>query len=189
MLETIIASTAAFTGTNLDDLFLNLLFFPQADSPRSVRSVVAGKYLGIGVLVLLSLLGAGGAQLLPQKALALLGLIPLALGLRAWFPRNDSNEGPPVSALSVWSVAGVTLANGGDNLGVYIPLFAGYPAPQLAVVLLVFALLTAVWCVMGRRLADLPRLREFLLRHRAEIVPVVLTALGLYILAKGLFLT
>lgn len=62
MIETLLSGAAAFVGTNIDDMFINMLFFTEADTKAEVRSVVIGKYLGIGALVLLSVLGAFGLQ-------------------------------------------------------------------------------------------------------------------------------
>ena len=49
------------------------------------------------------------------------------------------------------AVAGVTVANGGDNLGGYIPLFSSAPklVPLYAAV---FAVTTGVWCAIGYHL-------------------------------------
>lgn len=54
MIETIIAGIMSFVGTNIDDIFINTLFFAQADTKRKIQSVVIGKYLGSGSLMLLT---------------------------------------------------------------------------------------------------------------------------------------
>jgi len=41
-------------------------------------------------------------------------------------------------------VIAVTIANGGDNIGIYVPLFASSDAASLGVILVVFYLLLAV---------------------------------------------
>jgi cadmium resistance protein CadD (predicted permease) len=43
----------------------------------------------------------------------------------------------------VASVAAVTIANGGDNIGTYAPLFATSTSSQVAVFIFVFAVMTA----------------------------------------------
>jgi cadmium resistance protein CadD (predicted permease) len=48
----------------------------------------------------------------------------------------------------ILAVASVTVANGGDNLGVYIPLFANEPK-SIGMYAALFALLTAIWCAVG----------------------------------------
>ncbi|HEY4991358.1 MAG TPA: cadmium resistance transporter, partial [Nakamurella sp.] len=73
-----------FAVTNIDDLLVLALFFGQAAGHQgAVRRVVTGQYLGFGVILAASILGAYGASLLPSAVLPYLGLAPLALGLRA----------------------------------------------------------------------------------------------------------
>jgi cadmium resistance protein CadD (predicted permease) len=47
----------------------------------------------------------------------------------------------------VWTVAGVTVSNGGDNIGFYIPAFAMFSGAALVGVAAVFLVLVAVWCI------------------------------------------
>ena len=80
------------------------------------------------------------------------------------------------------AVAGVTVANGGDNLGVYIPLFAREPrlVPLYAVV---FAAMTALWCFAGHRLVQNHLVGAQLRRYGHVALPFVLITLGMWILA------
>lgn len=218
MLEVIISAVISFIGTNIDDLFVDTLFFAEAEAGETggndrnwgarIRSIVVGKYLGIGVLVVVSLLGAFGLQLLPGKYIGLLGFIPLGLGIKAGFvyfkerkpgePEDLVKENDDVGKQGekgsvcfqkgrslLWSVALVTIANGADNIGVYIPLFAGYGLWQLGVLVCVFAVMIALWCTIAKRLADLPLLKKFLMGHKGVIVPVVFIALGVYIMVEN----
>ena len=96
--------------------------------------MVAGKFLGIGAIVAVSTAAAACAMAVPPEWVALLGLAPLGLGLhRLWSAWRappgaaDEDDGATAAAGSLvaqaCSVAGVTAANGGDNLGVYVPVF------------------------------------------------------------------
>ena len=53
-------------------------------------------------------------------AAGLLGLIPIALGIRGLLSTQD---GQPKVATNTVAVAAVTIANGADNISVYTPLF------------------------------------------------------------------
>ena len=188
MIETIIAAIVSFAGTNIDDMFVDMLYFSQAQTKRHVMDVVVGKYLGIGFLVAVSALGALFAGVIPENYIRFLGIFPMALGIKAWLDSKNEDEedelleGARRGSGLLWSCAAVTVANGADNIGVYIPLFAGYSAAQMAVVCVVYAVMTAIWCLLGYQLANLPVLREFLEEHKEKIVPIVLIALGVYIL-------
>jgi len=194
--ESVILMITSFIGTNIDDIFIDTLFFAQADGRKKQWAIVIGKYIGIGLLMFAGWLGAYALHAVPQKYISALGIVPIALGIKEWMSgrRNMSGSGneddeeslaelQDVSQGLILSVVLITIANGADNLGVYIPLFASYSGIQMAVCVVVFALMIGVWCMFSKRLADLPGLREFLLKYKSVIVPVVFVALGVYIIA------
>jgi cadmium resistance protein CadD (predicted permease) len=82
----------------------------------------------------------------------------------------------------VLAVAGVTVANGGDNLGVYIPLFASATGMIPLYVALVAAM-TALWCSLGYLLVHNRLLGQHICRYGRVVLPFVLIALGLHILS------
>jgi cadmium resistance protein CadD (predicted permease) len=182
-----------FAVTNIDDLLVLALFFGQAAGHQgAVRRVVTGQYLGFGVILAASILGAYGASLLPSAVLPYLGLAPLALGLRAawmgWRGGWDADRPPPVSApagLGMWQVATVTVANGGDNIGVYVPVFAAAGATGMAVYTAVFLVGVAVWCAAARYLATRRLIAKALARWGHILLPVLLIGIGLVILISG----
>jgi len=82
----------------------------------------------------------------------------------------------------ILAVAGVTIANGGDNLGAYIPLFASTPN-AIPVYASVFAAMTAVWCMFGYLLVNNRFASSVIRRYGRVTLPFVLIALGLYIVS------
>lgn len=82
------------------------------------------------------------------------------------------------------SVAGVTIANGGDNLSVYIPLFAS-ELQAIMVYTAIFAVMTGVWCAMGYALVNNPLAGSHIRRYGQVALPFVLIGLGLYILVDA----
>ncbi|MER7005986.1 cadmium resistance transporter [Dactylosporangium sp. NPDC000555] len=178
-----------FVVTNVDDLLILALYFARGDGrPGATRRVVLGQYLGFAAILAVSAAGAFGATFLPERALPYLGLIPLLLGLRAawraWRSRGDDGDpragrGGPAAA----EVAAVTLANGGDNIGVYVPVLATAGGVRIAVYAVVFLALVAVWCAAGRHLATRPAVARMLGRWGNVALPVVLIGIGVLILA------
>ena len=57
MLETLILGIASFIGTNLDDIWINMVLYAEADTREDHRSIILGKYMGTMVLILLSVFG------------------------------------------------------------------------------------------------------------------------------------
>lgn len=170
-----------FAVTNVDDLVLLALFFARA---RGAWRVVAGQYLGFCAILAVAVVGALGASLLPEQFRPWLGLIPLALGVKAawaWWRGGDDAE--PLPSPGVLAVAGVTLANGGDNIGVYVPVFAVTDA--LWVYVVVFLALVGVWCLAGWFLASRQVVARALARWGHVVLPVVLVGIGLLVLFSG----
>jgi len=84
--------------------------------------------------------------------------------------------------MRVLAVTLVTVANGGDNLGVYIPMFATAERAELTVYAVTMIGMTGVWCWLAHALIHNPRLGPPIRRYAEPLTPFVLIALGLYIL-------
>jgi cadmium resistance protein CadD (predicted permease) len=192
----IVAEAAGlFAVTNVDDILLLSLFFARgAGEPGSARRIVTGQYLGFAGLLAVAVAGAYGATFLPEPALAYLGLLPLALGLRAawqaWRNRGDGDgdgeqaEGGRDSP-RVLQVAAVTVASGSDNIGVYLPVFARSWVGGIAAYVAVFLILVAVWCAVAWFFASRPVVASVIARWGRVLYPLVLIGLGLFILVQG----
>src|ERR1700683_5214894 len=120
-LAVLIASITTFAVTNIDDAFLLTFFFARR---LPTRRIVAGQYAGFAAIVGLSLIGVWGALAIPHRWIRLLGVLPLAIGIkRLWQARRTQAEQPLASTESVASIALMTLSNGADNISVYVPFF------------------------------------------------------------------
>jgi cadmium resistance protein CadD (predicted permease) len=73
---------AAFAATDIDDLFVLMLFFsyPTYKAPQ----VITGQYLGIGVLVSVGIVGSLIALVVPATIVRLMGLLPITMALRSF---------------------------------------------------------------------------------------------------------
>ena len=79
----------------------------------------------------------------------------------------------------------MTLANGGDNIGVYVPVFAATGLGALITYVVTFLVLVAVWCGAGWSFASRPVVARVLTRWGHLMLPVVLIVIGLIILIEG----
>jgi len=75
------------------------------------------------------------------------------------------------------------VANGGDNVAVYVPLLARTGWTELAIYALCFAGMLVVWLAAARALAGHPLVARVLARHGDWLVPLVLIGLGVVIIA------
>ena len=185
MAGTFLTAVLSFISTNIDDLFILMIFCAQARNSRDFAQIAAGHYAGIGLLTAVSILGALGIRVIPSGYLRLLGFFPLLLGIKASLACRRGEEEAEKEAqaeIRFLPVALVTAANGGDNIGVYIPIFSGYRRGDFAVTLAVFTALAALWCCLGWRLASYPYMKRRLIRYQHILVPTVLVGLGAMIL-------
>lgn len=179
----VLAAVVVFAGTNIDDLVvLTLLFLAGRASGRPRPwQVWLGQYAGIGALVAVSALAAAGLAVVPDRWVGLLGLVPFGLGgyglLRAVRSTHEQPP-PPVVAGSVLAVAGVTVANGADNISVYTPVLRSLGWTGGTVTVAVFAALVAVWCAAGSWLGSHRAAVAVVRRHGHLVVPVVFMIIG-----------
>src|SRR5687768_7016453 len=144
MLENIITSLLAFISTNIDDIFILMLFYGQRQ--QKPVDIMLGQYLGIGTLVLVSFVGAAIGSLIDQMYIGLLGLFPIYLALKHVLQQKEGDDEIPMRAgLGIIAIAGVTIANGGDNIGVYVPLLTTMTLAKKVYMVVVFAIMTYVW--------------------------------------------
>lgn len=188
MVETLLTAAGAFAATNLDALMvLAILFLAHraADVPKTWK-IWAGQYLGLGAIVAVSVLAALGLAAVPFQWVGLLGLVPVALGVRGLvrIAQPDTVRGPAATA-SLASVAAMALANGGDNIAVYVPLFHGMDGQSGLLTVAVFAVLIAVWCTAASWLTMHPKVIEALGRWGHWAVPVLYIAIGATIVVRS----
>ena len=173
----------AFSATNIDDIFVLTFFFAQKNLRR--WHVVVGQYLGLAALIAISLVGYFARLIIPQTWIGLLGLAPIAIGIKKlfdWKRGKENDTDKQTNVASVFTVAAVTFANGGDNIGIYVPLFANSDATVLLITLITFGVLIAVWCAVGYYLGNHPAVNRIVDRYGHILVPFVLIGLGIYII-------
>ncbi len=189
---------ALFAATDVDDIVLPAVLFGRGPSRARALAVVIGWYAGyLVVLAAVLAVSALGARLLPERVIPLLGLLPLVLGLRAawsaWRARPSRVEGPSSAEMARWTAAGpgvgtaaaLSLANGGDNAGVYVPVFTASRTGVQLVYVCVFLVMVAVWCAAGRLVASRPVVARVMTQWGHIVLPVVLIAVGLSIVMEG----
>lgn len=194
MLQIIFSAIAVYISTSIDYLFILLIIFSQAYTQKGLRQIYFGQYLGTGILVAISLFAAYVLNFIPQDwMIGLLGLIPIYLGIRvAMGGEEEAEEEEVVEKLEFrgsnrlfWTVALITIASGGDNLGIYIPYFTSLSVSEIVIAIVVFALSIAVLCYISYRLAKISFVSETLEKYERIIVPIVFIGLGIFIMLEN----
>ncbi|HEY2886707.1 MAG TPA: cadmium resistance transporter [Rhizomicrobium sp.] len=186
MIATALLAAVAFAATNIDGAFVLLAFFSRPNVKHA--HVVAGTYIGMAVLVIAAMMLAAVSAVLIPNDLGLLGALPVLIGLRqfwtAWIGRGAGivDISPGAGAFEVVELVAIrTVANGGDNIAVYIPLFAGRSLSAQVLMCVVFAILVGVWCLGARWLVEHSTFVAQIRRWGRWVTPIVLISLGVLI--------
>ena len=193
ILTSVLQAIGLFAATNIDDIIVLSLFFARGAGQRGTTArILAGQYLGFaGILVAAILVTTGAGAFLPPAAIPYFGLIPLGLGLwaawEAWRGDGDDDDEAKVAGkkVGVGTVAGVTFANGGDNIGVYTPVFLSVEPLAVVAYCVIFLALVAVLVALAKFVATRPPIAEVLERWEDILFPIVLIGLGIVILVSG----
>lgn len=198
LLTAITTGAIAFVATNIDDIVILLLFFSQINASFRPRHIVAGQFIGFTVLLILSLPGLFGGLVLSKSWIGLLGLLPMSIGISSLVNREEDSskevvavteeaEAPTITSFfspQTYSVAAVIIANGSDNISVYVPLFASSNLESFLVIIGIFFLLLGVWCYAAYKLTN-NIIADILTRYVNNLVPFVLIGLGAVIVLKS----
>jgi cadmium resistance protein CadD (predicted permease) len=181
-LEVVSAALATFAVTNVDDAFLLTLFFARGIPGRRI---VAGQYLGFAFILGVSLVAALAALAIPHRWIRLLGLLPLVLGIKLLLTaRRTEAEAQKPGNLGVVSIAIITVSNGADNVGVYVPFFVLGRA-YLWLILLIYGFLVGAWCFLGRWIGNRSLTLRIVDRWADRALPAVFIFLGLFLLGRS----
>ncbi len=196
--QTIISAIGVYISTSIDYLIILIILiilFAQLSQNKQKWHIYAGQYLGTGLLVGASLVAAYVVNFVPEEwMVGLLGLIPIYLGIRFAIvgEGEDEEEEEIIERLEqskanqlFWTVTLLTIASGGDNLGIYIPYFASLDWSQTLVALLVFVIGIIILCELSRVLSSIPLIFETIEKYERIIVPLVFILLGLYIMYEN----
>jgi cadmium resistance protein CadD (predicted permease) len=184
-------ATGLFAGTNIDDLVVLAVLNVSARAHGRPRpwQIWLGQYSGFGLLVALSLLAAAGLTVVPEGRIWLLALIPLGLGanklIAAGRARRRGEPMPPAAPTGLVGVIGLTVANGGDNIAAYTPVFRAMDRGDAIVTVSVFVVGVAVWCGCGFWLVSHHKVGELVERSQHWIVPAVFILIAIYIVFKA----
>ena len=202
----IMVGFTSFVATNIDDIIILILLFTQTNSLFRPKHIFIGQYLGFSILVLASLPGFLGGLLIPTTWVGLLGFLPIWIGISQLIHQSgevkeiqvisskfsESTDKLPILpklmsliAPQTYQVAAITIANGGDNVGIYIPLFASSDGASLSIILIVFLGLIGMWCYIARHLTLHRMISKLFSRYGHAIAPIVFIGLGMFIFLES----
>jgi cadmium resistance protein CadD (predicted permease) len=201
---------AAFVSTNIDDLLILIAFFATPRFPPF--QIVLGQYIGMGSLIAVSLLGLLIALVVPRNLIGLIGLFPIAIGIKELLElhkkknndddnTNKDNEAEKkeepakqslqrskkIAYVPFLTVAAVTFS-GGEEIGIYTSLFAtNNEVIHIITLVSVVMVLTGFWCGLAYYFVNRSFLAERFRHIAGRLLPFVLLGFGIYVMAEAFF--
>lgn len=99
--------------------------------------------------------------------------------------RSAARTAPARHASSWWTVACVAVANGSDNLAVYVPLYASHSHGEGAFISLVFIVMIGIWCAGAVWLVEHPLLGAPIRRYGTALLPLILVIIGVSVVTQN----
>lgn len=186
-LQIVAPAAGAYLATNVDNFVVLAAMLAQGAHDR--KRVLAGFAISVLSALAISFLVALPADAVPTRYIGLLGVIPLAMGALGFLrliAREDSHptwfERP--SGRSLVHVTALTLiANSGDTVVVLSALFADTRPEADPVIILSFITAAGLLAAVAAYAVSHPRLKQRILKLAPNLTPLILIAVGLYILA------
>ncbi len=178
ILGVVVVATLAFVGTMFDNFFAFAAQLVVTDPKRFRRVSMAQAFAMALLLAIAAALGAVLAPI-PVRWIGILCIAPFAFALHAWRHRDSPREQYRRGGLTTFAI---TLALGGDNLAVWIPLLRANSLPHGLLIAGIFAVLDIVFLFGAQRLALHPRVVAWGRQHAPAVIPFVYVALGVLIL-------
>ncbi|MBW4628063.1 MAG: cadmium resistance transporter [Brasilonema octagenarum HA4186-MV1] len=207
LIATLIIGISTACATTFDDNIYLTAFFGKVNNTFRPKHIILGEFVGFTALIFASLPGFFGGLFLPEAWIGLLGILPIIIGISHLMSRD--NDADTIQDVSVnfghsvkfrrqkksffgtlrepqtYRVSAVTIANGGNNIGIYVPLFATTNLPSLGVILCVCYLTVGVWCFLSYHMTRNPLMAPLMARYGRKVFPFVLIWLGFSIMMKS----
>jgi cadmium resistance protein CadD (predicted permease) len=201
ILEAISLSIGGFAATNIDDLFILMVFF--ANSSFRTFQIILGQYIGMSLLLTVSLLGSLIVFVIPYNLIGLVGLFPIVIGIKVLVGLqntgvNDKNYADNkritnqlsknrwrVSTYFQFMLVATVTFSGGEEIGIYTSIFVIHNSlSEIVVIIMVVMLLTGIWCAISIYIVKHGLVATYFRRISKWVLPFVLIGIGIYILTE-----
>ncbi|KAF3103671.1 hypothetical protein TWF103_007179 [Orbilia oligospora] len=188
---------STFAITNIDDLFVLATFFTESSVNKNLTplKIAIGQYVGFSVIIVISMIGFAVAQAIPSEPIGFLGLLPILLGvwklLGLIFTSNleeeeEQTENVKTAGMKcILKVASITVMNGGDNIGTYVPLFSQAEGAEIAVYVVTYYILLGIWCLIAFLIIKQRHILLVAQKYAGVVVPLLYVGLGIFIVIKS----
>ena len=189
ILSFVLTSSVLYWSTALDLLVILMLINNRYSNKKQAKKIAAGQFIGSNGLIVVSLFLAFVLHFVPQHwILGFLGLI----GLKYLFFGDDDEEKVEATLTTrkdknlLWTVALIAFAScGADNIGLFTPYFLTLSTAKVIETLVIFELNIFLLIILGKALAQLSFVSEFLEHFGRWVMAAVYIGLGIMIIIES----
>lgn len=194
VISTFLSSAAAFVSTELDEFVLLLILFASCSTKKHKVFASIGKYFALALVTVGSAFFASYLTKIPGKYIGLLGLVPIGIGIKEIFEKKSSAESNELGEksenfgrnLAVFATAVlISLGSSGDNFAVYIPFFTSLKSWDFLICGIVFFVFQLAMLILASLAIQIPVIQKIIKKIGHILIPVLLIALGIFILLKN----
>jgi cadmium resistance protein CadD (predicted permease) len=171
---TILVAAGAFYGTMIDNA-VALVAQLSLGEQRHIKRACGGQFVGVLCVIVVSIGVAVALQPISTRWIGILAILPLVLAWHAWRHRHDTTRTLGRGAIASFVT---TVAIGGDNLAVWIPLLRVLGVPRGAVAVGVFLVGDLTIIFAARAVATHSRVVAFSKSVAPRATPVLFLALA-----------
>ncbi len=177
VVTTVVVAAGAFIGTSIDNFIAFAAQLALTDRRRFARASY-GQLTGVVTLIVIS--GGVGTALeaIPLRAVGALAFVPIILAVIAWRKRGDPRHVAKRGAVTTFLI---TVALGGDNIAVWVPILRADGLHRGALAAGVFVALDVVLISLARVTASHPKVIAVSTRWSPRLTPVLYGALAVVI--------
>ena len=185
IINIIVLSTMAFVSANTDGMIIAIAYLtdPNYDS----KNILFGQIIGFWLLTIASLILAQSLFFIPKESAKWLGVVPIIFGFVKLlkYQRKDTIKpaSMPPSGRQIQEISILTVATGADDVMAYTPIFATRTPREITILSLVFVIMTIIWWMIAKWLADHGIIRKAVSKGGPILVPLLIIAMGLIILS------
>jgi len=185
IINIIVLSTMAFISANTDGMIIAIAYLtdPNYDS----KNILFGQIIGFWFLTIVSLILAQSLFFIPKESTRWLGIIPIIFGCAKLlkYSNRDTVKPPnmPPSGRQIQEISVLTVATGADDVVAYTPIFATRTFHEVTILSIVFVVMTVIWWMIAKWLADHGIIRKAVSKGGPILVPLLIIALGVIIIS------
>jgi cadmium resistance protein CadD (predicted permease) len=90
-----------------------------------------------------------------------------------------------IFTIETLKITSITVANGGDNIAIYTPLFAQAFKWQIVVYIIIFLLMVFIWLIISYYFINYRPILNLAQKYARYIVPIVFIGIGIYIIVTS----